>query len=213
MNTRIISTMSSRPRISLVSPLAASNSAKLLAQQRDQQADRVAKLAARDQAGQFRLAFGRCALAEVGETFGLIDDQLQAQNGDVVADARLEPQKRLPECGVGFGEGHALHQADQDDGKAWLVSVFGAPGCMSRVEYRRIKHGLAEDHQRHGGLALAPVRVGPDDRLGVGIVDQGAAIIGGEAQIGDEFGQALLDRDVRHQFGQGNLVPWFARCA
>ena len=47
---------------------------QLLAQQCDQQADRITELAARDQAWQFRLAVLRLALAQIGETFGFIND-------------------------------------------------------------------------------------------------------------------------------------------
>lgn len=41
----------------------------------------------------------------------------------MVADAGLETEQGLPEGGIGFGESHALHEADEGNGE--VVSCIG----------------------------------------------------------------------------------------
>lgn len=67
-------------------------------------------------------------------------------------------------------------------------------------------NGLAEDHERHGCLTLSSLAVGPHQNLGTGVVDDRSAIRGGKAEVSDQFGKALVDRGIRHPFGERNLV-------
>jgi hypothetical protein len=88
---------------------------ELLAQQHEQQADRIGERAARHQPRQFRFALRRRALAQIGIALGLVEHQFQSEHRDVVAHARLQGEQGLPQGRIGLGKGHALHQRDQDE--------------------------------------------------------------------------------------------------
>lgn len=94
---------------------------QFLAQQDQDQADRITELTARDQARQFGFAGRRYAMAQIGVAFGVVEDQLEAERGAVIAHASLQVDQRLPQCGVAFAIQHALEEADQQLAQAILV--------------------------------------------------------------------------------------------
>src|SRR5260221_12644919 len=84
---------------------------------------------------------------------------------------------------------------------------FGWEGSRSlRSRECSVANSLVEDHEGQGGLAPSPFVIGPRERLRAGIVDKRQAVLRSEAQIGDEFCQALLNRVSFHQLRQRDLI-------
>src|SRR5215467_851363 len=94
---------------------------QLLSQQRQHKADLIAELPARNEARKLGRPLLRCPLSKVGVALGLIQHKVETKTRDVIANARLNADQRLPQDGIAFAVGDALHQRDDGDGKC--VSV------------------------------------------------------------------------------------------
>ena len=66
------------------------------------------------------------ALAEIRVPFGFVDDDLQAEDFDVVPDLRLKLEQVLPGLVVRVPVHDALHELDDGDGQVGLGPAHGA---------------------------------------------------------------------------------------
>ena len=88
---------------------------ELLSQERQHEADLVAKLPAGNKPRHFgRPLLGR-PLPKVGKALGFIEHEVETDTGDVIANARLNADQRLPQNRIAFAVSDAFHQRDDGD--------------------------------------------------------------------------------------------------
>ena len=184
---------------------------ELLAQQRQQQAYRVAQLPPDDEPGQLRLALDRRTLAQIGVAFGLVQDQIEPDDCDVVAHPRLMADERLPQLGSGVALHHAFHQGDEHDGQ-FVGRGFAHRVCSSVLSHAEPSHAeppwLAARVKRMWGMTACRVRPAPsvhDHRQAAFVVDDRRRVLRGEAEIGHQLGEPVFERMRLDDLGERRL--------
>lgn len=163
---------------------------KLLPQEHEKEANGIAQRPTRNEAREFYFTFVEGSLTEERIALRLVDLQLETQQGDMVAHARLQREKMLPVALIVVAPKNASHQRDENGREG--ITYFGG-----------LCHGLpGEDYQRHEGGARPALRVLPRHWLGGAFVDHGLSIFRCDGKVAYQLGKAVLKRVRSNDVGQ-----------